>query len=793
MNEPKRPSGRPRREPSPSPLPPATTKRGPGRPRKNPETQPQSSNTTGDQTEPRKRGRPRKTAPEPLSQNDEDYVDEDDQLDQEDAEQLSQEDEEQETVTRRTRSKFSRVSGRPKSSKSRRSTRLDIAQRDRDEKLQAGVSQEKERLKQPRSFMTKEIYEAPGKPGFDGPDLAFGNQWDVGDEVNLILKYWKGTPLEHMTSASSFSTQDKLALVFRASLHVFKVDPLTLFTKGLNELEVDIVSNQKSSMMIDGQPYTNPVWSSPFCDRLARIIHHPLWTGLEKWAFMLFAIKWAAICRTDSRRSLHDDELRLLERHECKMQQDPTLRYADIHAKEQRRIRFLDGDSTPQAQLLSGIAKFSQRNGRPSSHFYQIITGDLTAVIHGLNSLREAFDHDCEFYYQMFAEAHTKELYPKGKEMPALYKNCYLSVERKRLFDFKVHGHDLVYFEEHHLRKPSEIPEKLRAYLSDGEELEKDILPQPSQQDVTGPDANPFEETAPEAANDEGGNENLHDDNAQVFNPLEYEDYVSNTGNLSDSEHGEVAEQHDDESALIFPGISDDEAPQDTARIPATQETGEEHQITRDDSASSPPPFHRRATQSRNDRLDTSPSASVLRGLLSELELGSPTLISRGNLGGGGDQSIASSPVLPPLPPQKTTVSRNRHDQDTAASPNRAPLPMHKPTPTSQDDSEDKDVLGARKRKNNGNDTRPRKVIRRDEVPSCGGVQPTVGEPSSGLTVEEESQPSEQAYKRQVLPDISDAVLGSIANPYATTQEAIVMDRPFIYRSPGREFDEFDE
>ncbi|KAI6762642.1 hypothetical protein HG530_008622 [Fusarium avenaceum] len=466
---PRRRPGRPRKA-VPKPQPPE--RRRPGRPRKVvPESQ---------EEPPRRRpGRPRKVVPDPVSPYpevyhdddiDEDYVDEDEEFDQDDdPDQVSlQSDEGQETLTRRTRSPTP-----PPRKRSQRSSRREIALRNHDERLDDALEREKTRLKARHSFMTKEVYEAPGKPGYAGPDPAFNDHWDADDEASLIETYWQRTSLEHMTSGPDFISHPKMALVFRASLHVFKVDPLTLFTMGLNDIE--FVRDASSSTTIDGHVYMKPFWSNRFCERLARIIYHPLWYGPEPWAFMLFAFKWAAICRTDDRRPLHEDDFWLLEKYDCEMWQDPTLSYPEIHAKQQRTVTLEGGVSSPQAQLLSEIAKFATGSEEyPEDEYYHVAVTDLGSVIHGLDSLRLTWGHDCEFFFQMITESHGRDLYPSGKEMPALYKNCYLSVERKKLYDFKVHGHDLVYVEEHNLRMPSRPPSKLVSAEPEIEEQELD-------------------------------------------------------------------------------------------------------------------------------------------------------------------------------------------------------------------------------------------------------------------------------------------------------------------------------
>ncbi|KAH7246489.1 hypothetical protein BKA59DRAFT_455530 [Fusarium tricinctum] len=424
-------------------------------------------------------GRPRKAAPDPVPQyeevyNDEDidgdYVDEDGGFNQnDDPDQVSlQSDEEQETLTRRMRSTTP-----PPRNRSQRSTRREIALRNYDEKLDDALKREKTRLKAHHSFMTKEVYEAPGKPGYAGPDPAFDDHWDADDEARLIQTYWQGTPLELMTSGPDFRSYPKILLVFKASLHVFKIDPLTLFTMGLNDIV--FVSGSSSTTLIEGHVYMNPFWSNRFCERLTRIIFHPLWCGPEPWAFMLFAFKWAAICRTDDRRPLHQDDILLLERNYCEMRQDPTLSYAKIHAKEQRTMTLRGGVSSPQAQLLSEIATIATRSGEcPSDKYYHVVVNDLKNIIHGLDTLRLTWEHDCEFFFQSVSDSLGKELYPTSREMPALYKNCYLSVERKRLYDSKAQGHDLVYFEEHHLRMPSKPPSKLVSAEPESEEQELD-------------------------------------------------------------------------------------------------------------------------------------------------------------------------------------------------------------------------------------------------------------------------------------------------------------------------------
>ncbi|KAM0282987.1 hypothetical protein ACHAO9_009901 [Fusarium lateritium] len=489
-------------------------KRRPGRPRKvMPDTLSRNVSMTGSQGQPssraanmsrneereptrRRPGRPRKVVPAPVSQDEEvyhdddidsDYIDEDEGLNQ----ISGQSDERQQTLTRRTRSTPLRGPGNaqlrplpmsvPPQNNSQRSTRRVRALRNENKKWDMAIKRERTRLEAPNSFMTKEIYEAPGKPGYPGPSPEFDGLWRDDDEAKLIQTYYSGTPLEHLTSDSNTNNtiMNCSALVFRASLHFFKMDPLTLFTKGLNDIV--IVTDTKSSTMIDGHLYTSPFWSAPFCEKLSRIIFHPLWCGPAPWTFMLFAIKWAVICRTDDRRPIHQMDINLLKEYFCNMDQDPALSHAAIHAEEQRKMVARGGISTPQAELLSEIAEFTIPFRQDTSgRFYKVATQDLTAVIHGLDSLRGAFNHDCEFYFQAFSEAHNRLLYPSGKEMPVLYKNCYLSVERKKSLDFKRYGNNMTDFESKRLQLPSKPPRKIESALERAEpELVEDTPPRP--------------------------------------------------------------------------------------------------------------------------------------------------------------------------------------------------------------------------------------------------------------------------------------------------------------------------
>lgn len=675
------------------------------------------------------------------------------------------------------------------------------------------LEREKRRLKAPDSFMTKEVYEAPGKPGYAGPDPAFDDHWDANDKARFIQTYWQGTPLEYITSGPDFISYPKTLLVFKASLHVFKIDPLTLFTMGLNDIVFD--SGSKSTKMIEGHVYMYPFWSKIFCERLARMIFHPLWYGPEPWAFMLFAIKWATICRTNDRRPLHQDELLLLEKLYCKMEQDPTLSYPEIHAKQQMTIALRGGVSSPQAQLLSEIAATATRSGEcPSDKYYHVVLNDLNNVIHGLGTLRLTWEHDCEFFFQSISDSLGRELYPTSRQMPALYKNCYLSVERKKLYDLKVHGHDLVYFEEHHLRMPSMIPQKLHSSPVE-EELEAEVQPESLPQSFTQPDEDPFNETPPEvapevaaeaaleaAAVDEDVNMDSHDNNAQVLIPSDYQDFVDYGGN-SDLDPGE-----EEPAAHLSPipkdTIERDETRQESpAASPVLHPIAQLNRVSPTLTGRGTPEEHQ--TTELHNRLETSPASSSSQAFFTRRRPCSISLASQGTpVEDGVPRSMVRSLTPSVMNSQYRTQDRQSEVERQSRFPNAYLSFMgdrshgeKNVSPAFIPEDMFEHLRNRDKRKSDGDSPRPTKKIRKEEDPLYG-VKPPLTEPGSTITDmlssidEEGSQPVESGHDSPgqiIWPSYSDA---RIKNPrdFSTSKSPNrIMGDPLLDRLGARRYE----
>ncbi|KAJ4256740.1 hypothetical protein NW762_008836 [Fusarium torreyae] len=96
------------------------------------------------------------------------------------------------------------------------------------------VQREKARLESELPIITKAMYEASDKPGCPSP--TYDVTWYQQDEELLVQRYWTATPLESGIS-DLVSGNTALNELFRLSLRIFGVDPITLFTMGTDDFE----------------------------------------------------------------------------------------------------------------------------------------------------------------------------------------------------------------------------------------------------------------------------------------------------------------------------------------------------------------------------------------------------------------------------------------------------------------------------------------------------------------------------------------------------------------------------
>ncbi|KAM5342294.1 hypothetical protein ACJ41O_013260 [Fusarium nematophilum] len=279
--------------------------------------------------------------------------------------------------------------------------------------------------------VTKEAYESAGRAGC--PDPIFDDLWDEEDE-SALRAIWDRSAVAVALSQA----HPQITTVFKVSLRLFKCDPLTLFAS--NGCNIVFDKSENFDIKAGGREVKSPLWSKQLCNKLMRIMSHPIfWKERKKTAFFLLTIKWAVICRTDDRRPLNEAELELLERVGCSLGPDePGKSFSERH-EDYQRSRWRQGDrATQEAGLFRSIS--AQTKVLPPAAApvegdpYRVTSGDLLTVIKGLGDLEMhgGLSLDCEVYFQLFQASRSQTGYPAAEDIKALYKNCWLSVQRNK-------------------------------------------------------------------------------------------------------------------------------------------------------------------------------------------------------------------------------------------------------------------------------------------------------------------------------------------------------------------------
>ncbi|RTE72640.1 hypothetical protein BHE90_012950 [Fusarium euwallaceae] len=278
---------------------------------------------------------------------------------------------------------------------------------------------------------SKDWYESPGHPGCYNP--IFDDIWTASDELNLRSRECDLVLMNVMDYLNADDTQD-LCILFDTSLRLFRTDPLTLFS--IQNLEFD--NQGPATIDQDGVSASSPAWSSDFSRKLSVIMAHPMWKGTKAYSFMLFAIKWVVICRTDDRHPLPQSDIDLLRCADIILDLSANDKPFGIrHQEHQRDILKRGGWSTPEAELLSAIWRMtgaSARLARVATDPYLVSAADLTILTDALDSLGQGgMVISCETHYQIFLGARTGPVYPSGiAELKTLYTNCWFSVQRAK-------------------------------------------------------------------------------------------------------------------------------------------------------------------------------------------------------------------------------------------------------------------------------------------------------------------------------------------------------------------------
>ncbi|KAJ3531563.1 hypothetical protein NM208_g8821 [Fusarium decemcellulare] len=259
----------------------------------------------------------------------------------------------------------------------------------------------------------------------------YGRYWTEEDQAKLV-RVWSGSVLERALEQRG-SIHTHMVTVWRISMRIFRQDPLTLFTLGGDDLDMDTRGGEM--IKIGGRSYKSPLWTPSFCKNLAMIMTHPLWDGKENWAFMLFALKWAVICRSGDLRPLKHMDVDMLEAAGCHIPPSPTELPASERLKNHRQIMWDQGRwPTPESNLLVTIADKTQpRNHGSPSDLYSVTTRDLTKIIESLDAMsKRGVVVPCEAHFQAFWGSLEAQAWPGPSDIPSLYKRCWFEIERNR-------------------------------------------------------------------------------------------------------------------------------------------------------------------------------------------------------------------------------------------------------------------------------------------------------------------------------------------------------------------------
>ncbi|KAF5704774.1 hypothetical protein FGLOB1_8427 [Fusarium globosum] len=202
--------------------------------------------------------------------------------------------------------------------------------------------------------------------------------------------------------------------MFKISLHIFGVDPVTLWT--LNDDEFKVTGNKFGFVLNVGNvPYPNPIWSP----------------------FHAIRGKMGNQMSTDDRQPLSEDDAKLLRLIGCPItprQEEPLKRTLERLLKR----RYNAGETiTTEPDLLRCIVDNTEAHlANPTSRYYHVTTDDLDAVIMGLDESKTWMS--CEAHYALYQNSSgTTHTYPSSIEVAELYRNAFLNIERRRMIDHK--------------------------------------------------------------------------------------------------------------------------------------------------------------------------------------------------------------------------------------------------------------------------------------------------------------------------------------------------------------------
>ncbi|RBQ81631.1 hypothetical protein FVER14953_04495 [Fusarium verticillioides] len=126
----------------------------------------------------------------------------------------------------------------------------------------------REKNRQPATVSRERIRE---EELYELAKLIDSHTWSQAQEDELVVSWKSG-----LVNAAIIRLPDRgtyLSSVFEISFHLCNMDPLSLISM-YHEFEFD--NSGSDTFMHGGQMKRNPLWTVDFCDKLKRIMTHPL-------------------------------------------------------------------------------------------------------------------------------------------------------------------------------------------------------------------------------------------------------------------------------------------------------------------------------------------------------------------------------------------------------------------------------------------------------------------------------------------------------------------------------------
>ncbi|KAH7191905.1 uncharacterized protein B0J16DRAFT_393992 [Fusarium flagelliforme] len=282
-----------------------------------------------------------------------------------------------------------------------------------------------------RGPVTKETFlsQHPLSPSSGSEGTAILNQTNADD----LDRAWECS-VDKAAILLYPSRADTFISVWRLSLRLFGVDPLTLVSL-YQDVEFD--NSASDSFEHLGVFKQNPLWTIAFCKRLERIMVHPLFSDENAFRFIPVIIRWTVICRAGDGHGFTDKQHRLLDDFHCgNLRPANGLQALVQRFLEHQRRRKDDGlVISRQAKLMSLVAGLAKTAGEsPETDITRVKTRDLSIIVKGLDALENGtMTTSCEMYHLIYSTCQEPRGYPVGMDgLLEAYKISWIKLQRRK-------------------------------------------------------------------------------------------------------------------------------------------------------------------------------------------------------------------------------------------------------------------------------------------------------------------------------------------------------------------------